>query len=92
MPSWTCPRCGYHVSKDGKPALGMARSNHLRKHAVPIQPRPVEYIKRDYEQYPEGLCGDMGGDCRNCPLPEVMRGECVQGQREEKGFDTGKRQ
>ena len=36
------------------------------------------FIRRDYEQYPEGICGEMCGDCMNCPLPENMRAGCVQ--------------
>lgn len=73
MPSWNCPHCDYSVSKDRASALGMARSNHMRKHQKPIHP---VWISRDYEQYPESLCGDMGGDCMNCPLPANMRFEC----------------
>lgn len=90
MYSWTCPHCGANFTKAGKPALGMARENHLRKHRVPLPPRP-EYIPRDYDQYPEGICGDMAGDCMNCPLPENMRGECCQKDDKGPGYDTGKR-
>lgn len=35
-----------------------------------------KYVPRNYEQYPEEICGEMGGDCMNCPLPPEMRGEC----------------
>lgn len=33
---WDCHKngCGYSVIKDTKQGLGMARSNHLRKHGI----------------------------------------------------------
>ena len=73
MPSWTCPTCGAHFDKDRASALGMARSNHMRKHQKPIHP---VWIPRNYEQYPEEICGEMNGDCINCPVPANMRFDC----------------
>ncbi len=91
MPSWTCPHCGESFTKDRASSLGMARSNHLRKHAISIAPRP-EYIPRDYEHYPEEICDDMGGDCMNCPVPPNMRGMCCTKDENGPGYDTGKKE
>ena len=88
--AWRCPHCYKDFVKDTPQGLGLAKENHLRMHRAPLKPHTVEYIKRDYKQYPEGLCSEMCGDCMNCPLPEIMRGECIQAQQDEKGFDTGK--
>ena len=68
---WTCRRCGKHFEKNTPQGLGLAKENHRRSHRI-------KFIRRDYEQYPEGICGEMCGDCMNCPLPENMRAGCVQ--------------
>lgn len=71
--SWACPHCLYTVTKDTPQGLGLAKSNHLRLHSPP--PHPI-WVDRDYEQFPEELCGEMHGDCMNCPLPANMRRLC----------------
>lgn len=87
--SWTCPHCKKLFEKDTPQGLGLAKENHLRTHRVPIH--TVEYIPRDYEQYPEGICGEMQGSCMNCPLPENMRGDCIAAQSNNPGIDTGRK-
>lgn len=84
---WTCPHCGKTIEKITPQGLGIAKSNHLRKHAVPLPPRP-DYIDRDYDKYPRDLCHRMKGTCKNCPLPANMRGSCVEEDKKEKGYDT----
>ena len=37
---WRCPECPYYVHKPSRQALGLARSNHLRKHARRQSARP----------------------------------------------------
>jgi len=81
--SWTCPHCKKLFEKDTPQGLGLAKENHLRKHRAPLHP---VWVERDYEQYPEGICGEMQGDCKNCPLPANMRHGCLEAQNNSGGI------